>query len=61
MNWRDYSNLKLKSSGKMTKFIEALNIAANEGAISSAASLRSFGGILSCPADFYVFIMESNL
>ena len=48
----------------MPKFIEALhvNIAAiNEGAISSAASLRSFGGILSCPADFDVFIMESNL
>ena len=41
--------------------IEALNIAANEGAISSAASFRSFGGILSCPADFDVFIMESNL
>jgi hypothetical protein len=44
MNWRDYSNLKVVR--KNAKFIEALNIAANEGAISSAASLRS--SIVSC-------------
>jgi hypothetical protein len=31
------------------------------GAITSAASLRSLPGILSCPADLDVLIVESNL
>jgi hypothetical protein len=42
-------------------FIDALKIAVSDGAITSAASLRNLPGILSCPADLDVLILESNL
>ena len=50
MNWRNNSNLE-----------DALNIAVSDGATTSAASLRSLPGILSCPADLEVLIVESYL
>jgi hypothetical protein len=43
------------------KSIDALKIAVSDGAITSAASLRSLPGILSCPADLDMLIVESNL
>ena len=51
----------LKSSGNTPVFIDALNMAVNVGAITSAAYFRSLPDILSWPADLDVFIVESNL
>ena len=50
----------MKSSGNIPVFIDALKIAVSDGAITSAASLRSLPGILSCPAGLDVLIVESN-
>ena len=49
----------LKSSGNRPAFIDALNMAVNVGAITSAASFRSLPDILSWPADLDVFIVEN--
>ena len=51
----------MHSSGNIPVFIDALKIAVSDGAITSAASLRSLPGILSCPADLDALIVESNL
>ena len=50
----------MKSSGNILVFIDALKFAVSDGAITSAASLRSLPGILSCPADFNVLKGKSE-
>ena len=45
----------------MPEFNEALNIAVLMKEVFFSCIFKQFGGILSCPADFNVFIVESNL
>ena len=55
MNWRNDSNLEV-----FRKYTSVYRCD-RDGAITSAVSLRSLPGILSCPADLGVLIVESNL
>ena len=51
----------LKSSENIPIFIDVLKIVVNDGAIISAASLRSLPDILSYPADLDVLTVDGNL